>query len=253
MLSTLDYANIGVTALAVVSYMFVLYVALKVRQSLAVGSYKRHALGMGLIALIFAADQVRNSFPAMFTGIWNYLGGLIGIAWVLVLLYWVDSSILAARRSDPLYRDTFHWSKLRWVAWVASVVVIIFGNVTGLVLSPASSSTVVPVVQASPELNLLLAVSFFLPAYIVVISAVVVIPFAANRCKDLVFRKHLEWFFLFLAIQLIMSGGLGFLFQSLYIVIDGTALMVGLYPLYRSVKSLVPLYKFSTEEKSLAK
>ena len=136
MLSTLDYANIGVTASAVTSYMYVLYVALKVRQSLAVGQYRRHALGIGIVAIVFVADQVSNFFPALNTGIWNYLGLATFAAFALGLLYWVDSSVLAARRSDPLYRDTFHWSKLRWVAWGASVAAFVFVIGTSLALPP---------------------------------------------------------------------------------------------------------------------
>ena len=255
MLSTLDYANIGVTASAVTSYMYVLNVALKVRQSLAVGQYRRHALGIGIVAIVFVADQVSNFFPALNTGIWNYLGLATFAAFALGLLYWVDSSVLAARRSDPLYRDTFHWSKLRWVAWGASVAAFVFVIGTSLALPPPSSTAPPPGVQVPPEwLNLLFTVVFLLPIYTAAISGVVVIPLAARRCKDFVFRKHLEWFFLFIAIQLILAGGVGQLFQSpsgtstISSLIDGIGLLVGLYPLYQSVKRLVPLYKFSTED-----
>src|SRR3989442_4997392 len=103
MLSTLDLLSIGVVPVVVVTYAYVTYSATAIRRTMAAGLYKRQALGVGLIAFAFTANYLTN-----FLNNDNLvlLGGVIFDAMALVLLYWVDSSILAARLSDPLVRDT---------------------------------------------------------------------------------------------------------------------------------------------------
>lgn len=242
MLSTLDYLNIGLTIAVVVTYGYVTYSALVIRRTLAAGLYRRHALGVGLLAVAFTGAQLGMFLP--YNGITGILGGVIFYTFALVVLYWVDTSILAARGSDPLYRDTFAWSRLRYVAWGTAIatIAIVFG-VTAYYL-PINGASIPP-----SFLGLLLSVLFPLPIYVAAISGVVIIPVAARRSGDLVFRKHLRWFFLFLAIQLVLQGGAGqFLDPLSASVVDAVALLLGLYPIYQSAKRLVPLYRFSADE-----
>jgi hypothetical protein len=249
MSGALDFLNVGVSAAAIAACAYVLYNALIMRKTLAVGPYRRHALGMGFVAGLFALDQASNFFPT--SGAWNYLGLAVFAAFALGLLYWVDSSILTARRSDPLDRDTFHWSFLRRIIWVGAVGAFCFVSLVSLVLPPPGVGSQAP----PPEwLNDTFTVVFFFPVYTAAISAVLVIPVAARRCKDLVFRRHLEWFFLFVAIQLVLAGGVGQLFQNpggsstaISSFLDGVGILVGFYPLYMSVRRLVPLYRFDND------
>jgi hypothetical protein len=251
--STLDYVNVAVTAAAVVSYGYVFYTAMLVRRPLGVGLYRRHALGIALVAAVFALDQASNYLPV--EGLWSYVGLAVFASFSLVLLYWVDSSILAARRSDPLYRDTFHWSRVRLLAWIVSVVAFVFMFAISAVFAHPSAGPPAGVQQPPEWLNVFFSLLFFFPIYAAAMSGVLVMPVAARRCKDLVFRSHLEWFFLFIVIQLVAAGVIGQLFQSSNpatpppsILADGLGLLIGLYPLYMSVKRLVPLYKFSAEK-----
>jgi hypothetical protein len=255
MLSTLDYLNIGVTLAVVASYSFIFYSSLLVRRTLAVGLYRRHAFGVGLLGVVFAVDQVTNVVP---TGEGQGVLGLLGIAFFAVfslgLLYWVDSSILAARRSDPLYRDTFGWSRLRKAIWGADGLAFLTVLLTSVALPPQSGPQPAGT-QGPPEwLLIVFTVMFFFPIYSAALSGVVIMPIAARRCRDLVFRKHLEWLFVFIAIQLVFAGGVGQALQTpngdstaASSLVDGVALLIGLYPIYMSVRRLVPLYRFADE------
>ncbi len=76
-------------------------------------------------------------------------------------------------------------------------------------------------------------------------------PIAARRSGDLTLRKNLIWFFIFIAIQLVLQGGVSQFFnsdQTIVNLVDGVALLLGLYPLYQSTRKLMPLYKFSPNE-----
>ena len=248
--SGLNYVDVGLTLTAAVTYGYVVYTTLLVRRTLAVGLYRRHALGIGLIAVVFVLDQVSNYFPS--GGAWDYIQLGSFAAFSLVLLYWVDTSILAARRSDPLDRDTFHWSGLRTIIRPMAIMSLLSILVLEIVFGPSPDTP-------PPEwLNAIFVLLFFFPIYSAAISGVVVMPVAARRCKDLVFRRHLEWLFLFIAIQFVMAEVIGQLFQSgpttgpMSIAIDGLGLLLGVMPLYQSVKRLVPLYKFAGDSYSLS-
>jgi hypothetical protein len=244
--STLDYANLIVTVVSVAAYAYVAYSALAIRRTIASALYRRHAIGVCLVAAVFAGEQL--------TGLTQTEGGLLGLlegyyffAFAIILLYWVDTSILAARSSDPLYRDTFHWSRLRILIWGITVFSIAFVTIESMISPNGPSST--------PPVFLVIAftILFFFPIYSTVISGVVVMPIAARRSRDLTFRRHIEWFFVFLAIQLVLAGIIGQAVSSpegsdTSSIIDGVGLLLGLYPLYKSARTLVPLYRFSDED-----
>src|SRR5215470_5029885 len=158
MLSGLDYANIvmliGVTA----AYVYVTYSALAIRNTLALGVYRGQALGIGSLALAFAAIDILNFFPV--GGVLGFIQGIFFYSVSLLLLYWVDSSISAARRSDPLGRDTLGWSKVRIVVWSVSLVTIFFTIGSFAYFSQAG------VTQPSDLLNAVFAVLFQLPIFL---------------------------------------------------------------------------------------
>ncbi len=244
MLSILDYLNIGVALAVVATYAYVLYSSLAIRRTLGSGLYRRQALGMGLIAVGFSGMDVANFIP--YNGVLGLLGGVIFYSATLIFLYWVDSSILASRRSDPLDRDTFRWSKVRIVIWIAAVSLMV------ITLGTASFFTETNPGNIPDFLNLFFLVVFPLPIFLAAISGVIIIPIASRRSRDLTLRKHLQWFFLFIAIQLVLQGGIIMIFFSsdfaVANLLDGIALLIGFYPLYQSVKRLVPLYTFSLGE-----
>ena len=244
--NTPDLVNGVLTAAAVVSFAYVAYEALLVRRALAVGLYRRQAFGVGFLAFVFALNQVSYYIPT--DGLWSLVGLGVFALFALGLLYWVDSAILTARRSDPLYRDTFHWSSIRLGIWVVSIAALLIILALSF-LVPENT----PTVGIYFWMNVAFTLLFFFPIYAAAISGVVVMPMAARRSKDSVFRRHLEWLFLFIAIQLVIAGVIGQFFQTdsgestTSSIIDAVGLLVGLYPLYLSVKKLVPLYRFSDD------
>jgi hypothetical protein len=242
MLSILDYVNLVVGVAVVATYVYVAYAALGIRRTLAGGVYRRQALGICLIALTFTGNFLSYLLPS--NDILNVLGIFVFFGMALVLLYWVDSSILASRRSDPLFRDTLRWSRIRPAVWVCEV-----------------SSMAVPFAlffyygyaATIPDyVNNLLNYIFPVPIYLAALSGVLVMPIAARRSRDSTLRKHLEWFFAFIATQLVLQGLVSQILyansSSPFTLVNGVALLVGLYPLYRSARSLVPLYKFGVEK-----
>src|SRR5689334_13732083 len=124
MQSTLDLLSIGVVPVVVATYAYVTYSATAIRRTMAAGLHRRQALGVGLIAFAFTAIYLTNFLSNNDDLV--LLGGVIFDGMALVLLYWVDSSILASRLSDPLVRDTLKWSWLRRVVWVVVVSDIVF-------------------------------------------------------------------------------------------------------------------------------
>jgi hypothetical protein len=243
MLSILDTLSIVVALAVVAAYSYIAYSAVAIRRTMAGGLYRRQALGVGLIGLVFVVIYLDNYLP--YDNVLGIITGLVFYAMVLVLLYWVDSSILAARRSDPLDRDTLKWSMIRWIVWVVSVSVII------ATITAASYYTIGAGTFNPPDyLNLLFSILFPIPIYIAAFCGVIVIPVAARRSGDITLRKNLQWFFVFLAIQLILQGGLGQVLSNDLTksnLVDGFALLLGIYPLYQSAKKLIPLYRFPVD------
>jgi hypothetical protein len=241
--STLDYANVGVTVVAVATYAYVAYEALLVRRTIASGLYRRHAFGICLLALAFAGNQLGAFLPTDESTL-GLIGGYLFMAFALLLFYWVDTSILAARNTDPLYRDTFRWSRVRYAIWGVTAFSVAFVTVASI-LNPYG-----PGANPPTWLEAAFAILFFFPVYSAAISGVVVIPVAARRSMDSTLRKHLRWFYVFLATQLILAGVVGQATgqQAESTFLDGVALLVGLYPLLQSAKTLVPLYRFQSDQ-----
>jgi hypothetical protein len=156
----------------------------------------------------------------------NVVGGLLIGSGFIVIFAWMDSTIRVARVSDPLFRDTLRWSRLRYFLGVVTV-----GGAIGSAISAAMSgfSLVAPFGGA-----------LFLGALALLISA--------RRSGDLTLKKHLIWtglctFFLWLGSQVQMPlSRIQFLVQlNLPDVITYVFVAAGAYSLYRSAKSLVPL------------
>jgi len=240
MSSTLDFVNVIMALVVVAGFGYVTYAALAMRRTLGSGLYRRQALGVGLVAVGFTALYLFN-FDSD-----SFLDPVVFYATAFFLLYWVDSSILASRASDPVYRDTLGWSRLRLVYWVVSVasVPIVFG-----LLAYYSSIGF----QGLPGyVNVVLPILFALPIYAAVVAGAVVMPIAARRSRDLTLRRSLEWLVLFIAIQLVLQGIVVPLVSSdpsdpKAIFVDGVAMLLGAYPLLQSARRLVPIYSFHKE------
>jgi hypothetical protein len=234
--------------LAIAAYWaFVLKGALRNRFS------RSQALWLGIVCIFFIpllpTPTSTNPFIQLVIGIF-YVGAL-----PLVLLAWIDGTVRAARRSDPLFRDTLGWSKLRFVAWGATLVVIAL--YFGLLVSEMVTKAPVGILVGA------LIVVAYLPAFLEGAPALLL---AARRSKSEPRRTNLKWLglfalFLLLAIITDLSLALGLageafpsgffyflayhgiyavgynIFQILFIIAD--------YCLYRNARSLAPFTRIS--------
>lgn len=249
-----DILNVFAVVATSLILAYVAFWALTVRRALLVPVYMREALGVALIAVLLALSNVVVTAEG-----YLYLGGAFGaigqgafglfFVFLLVLFYWVDSSVRAVRRSDPLGRDTFHWSKLRLVLWAFSlpgqvlvVAVSIIGAVTSGLASTAASSA-----PSAGWIGLLLTVVLVGAIGIPIFSAAVMLPVIARRTADLTFRSQLIWFGAFGITYVILCNQLGndSIFPSdWYNLFFGyLGLAICAYCLYRSVSSLIPTFR----------
>jgi hypothetical protein len=196
---------------------------------LGVRLYRNQALGIGLVAAASAS-------LALLFGV--TIGGNVAVIDLqalefLFLFYWIDSSVLAARRSDPLVRDEYHWSRLRVPLWGA--------NLVGLALS--------------------LLVHLPVQIILTLVVGIVMLPTAARRSGDAIFRMHLRWFGFYALLQIVAFSGIFLPFfltgaptsSSSIITYISIGIFVpgawgGAYCLYRSARALVPLNKLSLVE-----
>jgi hypothetical protein len=159
----------------------------------------------------------------------------------LALLYWTNTSVRAARKSDPLLRDTFRWSRLRLVLLVAVIAATIYdsANILYNVLNGH------PVTATATGF---LAITFEIPVLVPIVAAAFILPVAGLRSRDPVLRKHLLWFGLFAVFLLVFIEVLSTAFTDpLQIVLtEDLGLVLGGYCIYKSAKSLAPLNKLAS-------
>jgi hypothetical protein len=254
MLSSSGIVYLVVVAAAVLMFSYAAYWGFSIRRALYVRVYRNQALGVGLVAASFVvvllgvaaltSSVPENVNPGPALTPYGALG-------VLTLLYWIDTSMLAARRSDPLLRDTLHWKRLRVVFWAGSVLA--FGLLfTASVYLLGPLALVDPLVGAGtappPALVPLILTPFFLPGL-----AGLLLLIAVRRSKDINLQRSLRWLGLF-AVSLLVGFASGAFTGSLVSVehAGNTTLNVGLlaggYFLYKSAKALVPLNRMESGE-----
>lgn len=159
-----------------------------------------------------------------------------------VAFYWIDSSVKAARRSDPLLRNIFQWEKLRFVLW--GWVVAADGSLTGFVTFSIVTNHGT---SASGPPALPIFIFFLSPIFLIAVLGPVILPRAAKFAVDKKFARHLQWFGLFLLFVLLPLANI---FIPMYssaipslvpVIAFALPESIGGFCLYRSVRSLVPL------------
>lgn len=198
---------------------------------------KGQALGIALLAASAAWFSANFIFPHPMTQ-GNLPGDVYFIFQALIpflaMFYWVDISVLNARRFDPLLRDTIRWSRVRKGVWgllglmlaIDVLSAVVLGDVLGLAIFN------------SP----LLAIPIFTILGAPFAAGLTLLPVTAKRTQDLALRQHLRWFVYFVGFL-----GLGFLFVVISIVFSIFVLtlawpamwVVSGYCLYKSAGSLV--------------
>lgn len=234
MLSEASILFLALWLLVTILFLYSSYWAFVIRRALVTSLYRREALwiaGMGLFFVTLSAFlTIALSFQLNSLAT-NILGGLVISGGFVLIFLWIDSTVLIARRSDPLFRDTLRWSRIRYFFWVITI-----GGAAGSFITAIQSgfSTI------APYGGLL-----FIGAIALLISA--------RRSGDPTLRRHLRWtglcvFLLWLASQ--AQDPLSRLISDPYLVqsLIYPLVAAGAYSLYRSAKSLVPLGHLTLDE-----
>src|SRR5437879_486631 len=134
MQSDLSSAFLVLWLIVAVTFSYATYWSFTIRRWLVHRIYRRQATWVGRLGVYFVA---LSSFLtlALSTGVSslyvNVVGGLLIGSGFIVIFAWMDSTIRVARLSDPLFRDTLRWSKLRYFLG--------FGTVGGAIASVISA------------------------------------------------------------------------------------------------------------------
>lgn len=245
MLSTYDILGFVILTATLIIYGYAAFSAFAIRRRLFERLYRSQALGIGSVTLLFLAysvfsQLVSNNFSALHVVLY------LAILYIIFVgtFYWIDTSVRTARLSDPLLRDSLRWRRLRIVLWGYDLLAIVF---TFSYL--AYAQFVAGGISQGPPPVLILFGAVFAPVFITVLSGFVVIPIVIRRSRDKSLRRHLEWFGLYTAIFFVDVVVLGFgtppsVQKNL---MEYAILAVAGYLLYRSGRSLVPIYSFAAE------
>ena len=261
-LSSLDYETIVTGVLIVLAYGYAAFWALNIRRKLNVRLYRHQALGIGLVAISLAyftffldgagspslLPAAASQFP------WDEIF-VTFLACPFTLLYWTDSSLLAARDADPLQRDVLGWGRIRNTLLGAVGISLLAGGVyttyqiVFLTQATIQAGSSVYLVGLPSILNF---IAVFVPLLVPFAVGPIFLPMAARRTKDLTLRQHLKWFGLgavFLVLGLLgdpleaLTGGSGGTVNSfvepIYFLVF---LATSAYCLYRSARAVIPIY-----------
>jgi len=240
-LGTLDALTYVVFVLFAIVYGYVAYTAIAMSRVLSNRVYRNQALGLAIVALLILELALVGTFvPSNYvvTDIVNALQ-LLGIwfAFLIGFYYYIDASIEAARRTDPLFRDTLHWTRMRVGFWVYDIgAAIVFPIAAAFGSYDYASGGFPAILQAG------------VPSFLVVFSGAVVLPIAIRRSKDMTLKKQLSWFAVYMILLVLIFFGGAFL-PAYPIVVELAIFLAGAYLLYRSATSLVPLRSFNEEQR----
>ncbi len=213
-----------------------IYFALGVRHILGVRLYRHQALGLSLIlATLWATSLLLSASRIVNNASFFFLGGASFLVVLLAVTYWLDSSIRSAILSDPLVRDSLHWRQVR-KALLPLVLSAISLIVLFVVLSPST-------IQTNPF-------DFLYPIAIfgTLLTGAIFVPLYAHRSGDRVLRLQLKWFGLFLVSFLgtVVAANETAGDISMAVVFIAGFVAMG-FSLYRSARSLVPIFKFEDD------
>ena len=257
--SSIEYETVAAAAAVMLVYLYAALWALNIRRKLSVRLYRHQALGVGLVAIciayfsFFIDVPVGHFFPSASQFPLDELF-VTFLACPLPLLYWTDSSLLAARDSDPLQRDVLGWSRVRNILKGAVVVSLVAGGaytiyqiifLTQATIQAGSSEYLVGVP------GILNFVAFLVPLVVPFAVVPIFLPVAVRRTKDLTLRRHLKWFMSGGALLLLgavagLALGLGVAAASSPLILVFPLALFGTsaYCFYRSARAVIPIYSF---------
>jgi hypothetical protein len=239
------------------------YWALDLRRLLSAHLYRNQALGEGFVAIGWASFNASNFIifgvqgKGQLSSTESFLSAAVSVLAFVLTFYWIDSSVLAARKSDPLFRDTFHWRKVRLAIWpvliVSALLLLVLGVAATSLLIQGSFQTGRPTILFGALLftEIICTFGVGLPLLLV----------AGRRSKDQTLRGNLGWFALLAASVLVLFGlgsatgnGSPGTLSSFFNSGNSPSLTFILvsYCVYRSVKSLAPINRLPGSSAKLA-
>jgi hypothetical protein len=239
MLSSYDLVTYVIAAATVLAYGYTVYATIAIRLKIAGGVYRKQALGLALVATFYCLNAITPNYTGTTLDALAFFGALAFPLAFIMIFYWVDSSMGAARLADPLLRDTLHWSRLRLLIWAVNISATVIPVSYTVYLQLATGG-----IPATPPLFLLII--FLTPAYLSVGSGAIVLLMEVRRIADGTLRQHLKWFGVFLVFIFLLGGlignGLGTYSIQLGNIVGGASNAVASVFLYRSARSLIPIY-----------
>jgi hypothetical protein len=225
---------IGIPTLAVGAAIIALccmaiYWSLEVRKGLSSRIFREQTLGTVFISILLAFFSFTVFMDGLFISpLLNVtigkgpLGTGLVIAIGLTIIYWLDVSIRAAQRNDPLMRDPLRWRYVRWLLWGFSIIEI---PLTQLYTWFPNSSIIVQLAND--------AYLFWMA--IVIVSGAVYLPLSLHNTPDVSSKAHFKWIVLFL-----VSIFIGAFVINPVAVGGGIAIgiLFGSYCIYRSARAL---------------
>ena len=232
-------------SIIILIFGYAAYWALTIRHALVGALYRNQAFGTGLIAAIMTLTIF--VVAADVTGVQSIITPFV-LVLVLVIFYFIDSSILAARRSDPLLRETLRWTRSRYLLWVLVFFLV------------AASAAATELFSDTLQNNSFgFAILTGAPFFAVLGLGLVALPISATRSRDGTLRTHFGWFGLFVAFLLAFvitvapapslnftTGNFTF-FNIADFQVAFVCMIVAGYCLYRSARSLAPLNRISLD------
>lgn len=232
---------LGITGFVAVAMIdgFAAYWALGIRHALAVHIYRNQILGIALVSITFAAFTLVVTVIQWYPQNSNPFFPPLFLLAFITLFFWVDASIRAGRRSDPLLRDVVHWRVLRVLLWV---LIIVLPMVTTMFQALAFTQLFDTIV------NVTIPFVFFAP----LLCGTLLLPIVARRSGDFTLRRHLQWFALFALTYLVLTLSSVLVNLQVFTPLEVTwvsamRFLAG-YFLYRSGRALVPLNRLSLDQ-----
>ena len=200
------------------------YLALTVRRALFVRLYRNQglsisvaALATGILTLVGLVTSPASNQTSPSSGPGQVLGPLLLFGLYLALFYTVDTFARVARYSDPLLRDTLHWSKVRGIVWALDFIAVAYVVTLGIVTGQETAV-------------------FIFPITIPLVSGVLLFSVNARRTRDPALRRHLAWLGPFFLLSFV-----GFFLAFGSVQLSGLIWIVAAFCLYKSARSLAPL------------
>jgi hypothetical protein len=233
--STIVVPSVIIAIGIAIGFVYGAYWAYQIRSALVSPLYRNRALWVGaagtFFALLVLSTVLISTFASTDRSLILFQFGLTNFGAILVF-GWIDSNVRVARRSDPLRRNTLHWTKLRIFIWAILSIAIVGGLVSAFLGD-------INYLSSPADLGGAFLESPFTPAAAFGIIAMAV---SRRRISDITLKRHIKWLVFFVLILLIATRLLEHPSSLSTVRFIGELLLAcGAYFLYMAARSLSQL------------